>query len=252
MIQKKVLTNIISKYYLNGNVEKVTWICKKEENANTLTLNFINDARTFIGKLYCDKINMKEGDYGVYSTSQLNKVINILDGELMMDVEKHNGILSKLTIADTNFDSTFSLADPKVLPKNPSIKELDSPTIIFNTTDEFFNRFIKSKNALSEAEYFSISSGDGFNGKEIIFSIQGNAGNKVDFIVDSGISKYEQDVKEPIWFSAEVFKEILRSNIECNGVIKIYKEGIIQCDFTEALDDQNITSNYYLVKQQNK
>ncbi len=59
MIQKKVLTNIISKYYLNGNVEKVTWVCKKEENSNTLTLNFINDARTFIGKLYCDKNGRK-------------------------------------------------------------------------------------------------------------------------------------------------------------------------------------------------
>ena len=250
MIQKKVLNNIISKYHLNGNVEKVIWICEKGDETNQLTLDFINESKTFIGRVFCDNINLKEGKYGVYSTSQLNKVINILDGELLIDTKKQNGILTQITIADTNFDATFSLADPQVLPKKPSIKEIGEPTIIFKTTEEFFNRFIKSKNALHETEFFNISSQEGFNGNEIIFSIGGDSINKIDFNVDSNITNYEDNITEPIWFSAEVFKEILKANQECMGVIKIYKEGIIQCDFMETIENQSIISNYYLVKQQ--
>ena len=111
-------------------------------------------------------------------------------------------------------------------------------------------KFIKSKNALHETEFFNISSQEGFNGNEIIFSIGGDSINKIDFNVDSNITKYEDNITEPIWFSAEVFKEILKANQECMGVIKIYKEGIIQCDFMETIENQSIISNYYLVKQQ--
>ncbi len=113
MINKKVISDIVSKYSLGNNIEKVKWIITDEK----LIIHFINDSKNLVGYVdYRKEIGLKPGDYGIFNTSQLIKCLNILDGDILVDATT-----SKLNLADTNYDIKFNLADPAVIPNVPDI-----------------------------------------------------------------------------------------------------------------------------------
>ena len=61
---------------------------------------------------YQKEIGLKPGDYGIFNTSQLIKCLNILDGDILVDTTKSNGLASKLNIAETNYqydDNQYAL-----------------------------------------------------------------------------------------------------------------------------------------------
>ena len=93
MISKKVISDIVSKYSLGNNIEKVKWVITDDK----FTINFINDSKNLVGNvIYNQQIGLKSGDYGIFNTSQLTKCLNILDGDILLDANN-----SKLNIADT-------------------------------------------------------------------------------------------------------------------------------------------------------
>ena len=68
MISKKVISDIVSKYSLGNNIEKVKWIITDEK----FIIHFINDSKNLVGYVdYRKKIGLKPGDYGIFNTSQL-------------------------------------------------------------------------------------------------------------------------------------------------------------------------------------
>ena len=96
MISKKVISDIVSKYSLGNNIERVKWIITDEK----LIIHFINDSKDLVGYVdYRKEIGLKPGDYGIFNTSQLIKCLNILDGDILVDATT-----SKLNMADTNYD----------------------------------------------------------------------------------------------------------------------------------------------------
>ena len=104
MISKKVISDIVSKYSLGNNIEKVKWVITDDK----FHINFINDSKNLVGYVdYRKEIGLKPGDYGIFNTSQLIKCLNILDGDILVDATT-----SKLNLADTNYDIKFNLADP--------------------------------------------------------------------------------------------------------------------------------------------
>ena len=98
MIQKRVLSNFISKYHLNGLIEKVQW-----NSDNGIKMGFVNDSKTLLGFVTLKDIEFPKGKLGIFDTGKLNKMLNILDGELLIDVKKTNGIPVKLNLEDTNY-----------------------------------------------------------------------------------------------------------------------------------------------------
>ena len=59
MISKKVISNIVSKYSLGNNIEKVKWVI----NDKKLNINFINDSKNLVGYIeYREDIGLKNGD----------------------------------------------------------------------------------------------------------------------------------------------------------------------------------------------
>ena len=53
MISKKVISDIVSKYSLGSNIEKVKWVIKDKK----LLINFINDSKNLVGYIdYRDDI----------------------------------------------------------------------------------------------------------------------------------------------------------------------------------------------------
>ena len=237
MISKKVISDIVSKYSLGNSIEKVKWVITEEK----LIIHFINDSKNLVGYVdYRKEIGLKPGDYGIFNTSQLIKCLNILDGDILVDATT-----SKLNMADTNYDIKFNLADPAVIPNVPDVSNnSDEWSVVFEANDEFITRFVKSKDALSELETFTVETRDGFNGEELVFTVGTNITNTIEFTVDATIN----ESFGPVPFDSNLMKEILKANRDYHtGEIRINKKGLLDAHF-HCGDD--LYTGYYLVRKQ--
>ena len=243
MINKKVLSDIISKYSLGGNVEKVKWNINDQGG---IAVRFINDSKNLVGSvIYNPDFGLKKGDYGIFNTSQLIKCLNILDGDILVDTTKSNGLASKLNIADTNYDIKFNLADPAVIPKTPDVNAPEEPVAYFEVSDEFITRFVKSKDALSELDTFTIETRDGFNGEELVFTVGTNITNTIEFTVENATIN---ESFEAVPFDSNLLKEILKANRTYHsGEIRINKKGLLDAHLHCGND---LYTGYYLVRRQ--
>ena len=237
MISKKVISDIVSKYSLGNSIEKVKWIITD----GTLIIHFINDSKNLVGYVdYRKEIGLKSGDYGIFNTSQLIKCLNILDGDILVDATS-----SKLNLADTSYDIKFNLADPAVIPNVPNVSNnSDEWSVVFEANDEFITRFVKSKDALSELETFTVETREGFNGEELVFTVGTNITNTIEFTVDATIN----ESFGPVPFDSNLMKEILKANRDYHtGEIRNNKKGLLDAHF-HCGDD--LYTGYYLVRKQ--
>ena len=237
MISKKVISDIVSKYSLGNNIEKVKWVVTDDK----FTINFINDSKNLVGYVeYRKDIGLKPGDYGIFNTSQLIKCLNILDGDILVDATT-----SKLNMADTNYDIKFNLADPAVIPNVPSIDDSDDWSVSFEVSDEFITRFVKSKDALSELDTFTVETRDGFNGEELVFTVGTNITNTIEFTVENATIN---ESFEAVPFDSNLLKEILKANRTYHsGEIRINKKGLLDAHLHHG---DNLYTGYYLVRRQ--
>jgi len=237
MISKKVISDIVSKYSLGNNIEKVKWVITDDK----FTINFINDSKNLVGYVeYRKDIGLKKGDYGIFNTSQLIKCLNILDGDILVDATT-----SKLNMADTNYDIKFNLADPAVIPNVPSIDDSDEWSVSFSVSDEFITRFVKSKDALSELDTFTVETRDGFNGEELVFTVGTNITNTIEFTVENATIN---ESFEAVPFDSNLLKEILKANRTYHsGEIRINKKGLLDAHLHHGDD---LYTGYYLVRRQ--
>ena len=236
MISKKVISNIVSKYSLGNHIEQVKWGISDKK----LNINFINDSKTLVGYVeYRDDIGLKNGDYGIFNTSQLIKCLNILDGDILVDANS-----SKLNIADTSYEIKFNLADPAVIPNVPDIKDPDQWSVSFGINDEFITRFVKSKDALSDLNTFTVETREGFTGEELVFTIGTNITNTIEFTVEAEIN----ESFGPVPFDSNILKEILKANRDYHsGEVRIFKGGMIDLHMHCG---GPLYTGYYLVRKQ--
>ena len=237
MISKKVISDIVSKYSLGNNIEKVKWVITDDK----FTINFINDSKNLVGYVeYRKDIGLKKGDYGIFNTSQLIKCLNILDGDILVDATT-----SKLNMADTNYDIKFNLADPAVIPNVPDINDSDDWSVSFSVSDEFITRFVKSKDALSELDTFTVETRDGFNGEELVFTVGTNITNTIEFTVENATIN---ESFEAVPFDSNLLKEIFKANRTYHsGEIRINKKGLLDAHLHHGDD---LYTGYYLVRRQ--
>ena len=237
MINKKVISDIVSKYSLGNSIEKVKWVITDDK----FTINFINDSKNLVGYVeYRKDIGLKPGDYGIFNTSQLIKCLNILDGDILVDATT-----SKLNMADTNYDIKFNLADPAVIPNVPSIDDSDEWSVSFSVSDEFITRFVKSKDALSELDTFTVETRDGFNGEELVFTVGTNITNTIEFTVENATIN---ESFEAVPFDSNLLKEILKANKDYHsGEIRIHKDGLLDIHLHCG---GPLYTGYYLVRKQ--
>ena len=190
--------------------------------------------------LELEKIGLKPGDYGIFNTSQLVKCLNILDGDILVDATS-----AKLNMADTSYEIKFNLADPAVIPDVPDVSSnVDEWSATFQANDEFITRFVKSKDALSELDIFTIETREGFNGEELVFTVGTNITNTIEFTVEATIN----ESFGPVPFDSNLMKEILKANRDYHtGEIRINKKGLLDAHF-HCGDD--LYTGYYLVRLQ--
>ena len=242
MTDKRIIDSFIGKYHLGGNIERTKWVSDGE----SLKADFINDSQNLVGKVISKNFKFPIGEFGIYSTSTLSKMLGILENEVMFDIVKEGGTPARFNIGDTAMDVKFNLADPQVIPNVPSINKTEG-NIHVELTEEFTTRFIKSKDAVGE-EVFYVSTQDGFTSPEVKLTIGNSTSNSVSFAayIEPGSAEVELD---NIPFNADLVKEIFKHNKRFElGWMDINPKGLMSFIFKFG----DLESNYYLVRNQNQ
>ena len=94
MTDKRIIDQFISKYHLGGTIERVKWVSDKE----SLKADFINDSQNLVGSVISKNFKFPIGEFGIYSTSTLSKMLGILENEVMFEVAKEGGTPARFNI----------------------------------------------------------------------------------------------------------------------------------------------------------
>ena len=164
MISKNVLQSVISKYYLGGLNNQVKWRLKD----NTLTVYAGEKGR--VCKVHLNNFSLEDGELGIFDTVKLLKLISITNGDLLIKLEKLKSVFTKMHIADSNFDLTYSLADVLILGKTTWYEDPESWEIELDLTPEDIDHLIKAKNALSDVNNMLITTTTDFD-RSMVYSI---------------------------------------------------------------------------------
>ena len=240
MISKVLLQSIIERYYLDGLVERVKWVVKDDE----LVVKFINDTKDTSGEISYNLFPFKNSTLAIYNTSQLLKLINATQGLIHLHTDD-----SKLYIADETFDISYSLAEEFLIPKTPKItlpKEYAAKVEI-NDSSVLLN-LIKAKKSIDNSDNVMINFfEDELNDLkkiEFVFGENNQDANKISYYLKGEI----KEIFPTLLFNSDTFKNIIFNNKNMSeGVIYIYKEGLIKLEFNT---ETSIKSIYYLISKE--
>jgi len=229
-MEKVKFDGFINRYNLGGEVESV--MVKSE--GTDLSVRMISDDKTLLGDVSVSGADFPNGEFGIYTTSQLKGLLSVLDNTI--EVEEVTGALK---FSDKGTKMQYMLAAPSVIPAVPDLKALPPFNVEITLDNEFVNKFIKSKGALADADTFTFTCKD--NKGEIILGYSSINSNRISISVDC---KCDGDT-DPIAFSAKYLKAILLANKgSSSSSLKISSQGLAHLNFV----DGDYTSNYYLVE----
>ena len=239
-MNKQKLTDFISKYYLNGTVNSVILRSK----SNKLSARFISGDKTLLGELEMDKWPFEDAQVGIYSTDQFSKLLNVLDDDINLSVDKSGDKALSLKVTDSSSVVNYMLSDTSIIPVPPNVKSLpENFELKIDMTPQIMSKFISGKGALSETETFTVIT-DGTNTKLVIGYAAINTNR-----VTIPVSTTEASNIENIVFNATIFKEVLNANKKCeSATLEISSEGISKIVF--RIDD--ISATYYMVAVQDQ
>lgn len=236
-MNKGRLLSFIKKYNLGSLVEAVKW----EVKDNVLSTQFITGDKTLLGTVSFNDIAMDDGEFGVYLTSQLRSMLEVLSDTVTVKVIDVNGRSVSLKVADSNNHINYMLADLKVIQNPPNLKTLPTWDIRLKIDEQFYTMFRNSTRALGDqGKTFTIVGEDG-NLKLILGYSSDINSSSITLNVDG---EYDAPFS-PISFVSQYLYEILAANQEIKeGELKISTQGLATVSY--AAEDFNAA--YYLVK----
>ena len=239
MIKKVDLQGFISKYYLKMN-EQVVWSFKD----NVLSVNFTTPSKDVIGNVRCEDIGFEDIDLPIFNTKKVQSLVDLCEGEILMEVEKTNKIPTKLKISDEKFNTVYALADALLIPRVGSVNEPLYDVKLELTPEDVFN-LGKARSAMSETANLIMSTTKDLDGDpvcEVIFGEEGGHENKISYQLRGVIN--EIGVKVP--FDLDKFRDILNVNKNSDkGLIQLSSKGLMRLTFKTG----KITSTYYMIRR---
>ena len=247
MIAKNKLQSVISKYYLGGKVESVKWNIE----GGTLTIDFMAPTKDMIGKLTARDFPItQEGTLAIFNTTQLNRLLNVLAGDLVLDAEKTKAVFTKLNIQDAKSTINYSLADPMMIQKVGEVDEDVNWQVNATLENEDFNTFVRAASAIQGNEIVTLNPTEDIVGTPVLqftFGERMEFSNKVEFHVNAEFKEnVRQDNKIP--FSSEMLREIFNANKtsdECD--LSFVDDGLLRLIFTSQ--DEGIDTTYFVVRK---
>lgn len=247
MIAKNTLQSIISKYYLGGKVESVKWVVEDKK----LHIDFMAPTKDMIGRLSCNNFPLSEdGTLAIFNTTQLNRLLNVLAGDLMLDAERTKAVLTKLTIQDAKSTINYSLADPLMIQKVGEVDEDIDWKVQSTLENEDFHTFVRAASAIQGNEIVTLAATRDTIDTPIVKFVFGERmefSNKVEFHVNA---KFGDEVREDnkIPFNSEMLREIFNANKtsdECH--LSFVDDGLLRLIFTS--EDEGIDTTYFVVRK---
>ena len=237
-MNKQKLVKFIDKYNLGGLVNSAILSFKD----NTLNTRFTSGDKSLLGILSMDKWDFEDGEFGVYNTEQLVKLLSVLDDDVTMTVSKAGDKAVSIQMSDSVSKVNYMLTDTSVISRPPVPESLPQNfELKININQQFISKFISGKQALPETDTFTIvTKNDTAN---VVIGYASVNTNRVTIPVSTTEYK-EMDL---ISFNATNFKEILHANKECeSALLEVSPDGIAKITF--KID--NYKSTYYLVAVQ--
>ena len=240
MISKLELQSVIEKYHLNGLIENVKWEVDKNKQ---LTINFMSPTREMLGKVAYNGFPLPESAIGINNTTQLDKLLAITSGDLVLDYVKESKIITKLLIADEQFNLNYALSDLLTIPKPGEYNGPEEYNVETKLDNEIISALVKAKNALTNSENVVVKPdilGLGFTfGGDVEYA------NKVSYYIQN-VAPSEIDFE--LTYNSNLLKEILVNNKDMeNGTLHVNNNGLMKIMF----NGKNIQSVYYIVAKEN-
>ena len=236
-MQKTKLDRFISKYNLGGNVNSVKW----KSDGNSLSTSFVTPDKSLLGNVKVDNFQFEDAELGVYQTDQLKSLIGVLGEDVSLNLMKVDDKAVSLNVKNGSVSIDYVLSDLSVIADPPALKRLPEFGTRIKLDSSFISSFIKGKSALSDIDSFAVVNGK--NGCEVIIGYASTNTNRVNIPVECT----KCDIKNPITFNANLFKEVLLANKECtSAVLEVSTEGLAKVNF--KVDDYD--STYYVVAMQ--
>jgi len=240
-MNKQQLVGFIGKYHLGGLVNSAILSFKD----NTINTRFTNNDKSLLGMISMDKWDMEDGEFGVYNTEQLVKLLSVLDDDVKMEVTRAGDKCVSIKVSDTSAHAAnfnYMLTDTTVITRPPIPEKLPQNfELKIDINQQFIKKFIAGSQALVETSTFTVVTKN--NTASIVIGYSSVNTNKVTLPVLT--TEYKE--LDNISFNASSLKEILSANKECeSAMLEISPDGIAKITF--KID--NYKSIYYLVAVQ--
>jgi len=241
-MDKHKLNSFIDKYSLGGNVESVKWSVSKD----SLRTSFVSDDKTLLGNVKYNGIGFSEGEYCIYTTSQLKRLLSVLDTNINVLVCCRKERNYSLGMTDDATMLEYILSEESIIPKPPKLRQTPEFEASIKISDSFVSRFIKSKVALPDETNFTVVTDELTDKLQIIIGhSNAMATNKITFDVET--VNGESSNLEHISFSSDHMKEILVANRDMTkGTLDISPAGLAKV----TIEGADFKSIYYLVQTQ--
>lgn len=251
LISKFELQAAINKYYIGGLIEAVKWEIKDKQ----LNIKFTSPTKEMLGEVTHTKFNLEDSNVGISNTSQLIKLINITNGDVMLQFLKTQRVFTKLIVSDNQFTANYTLADTLTIPKSGTYNGSQEFHLEMSLDKEMIVALIKAKSALDDSSTVMIQSHHSLDGEfqlELIFGGDIEYSNKVSYFIPNIIQK---DVPKEfmsslsdfkIGFNSDLMKDILNVNKDADeSKLYINLDGLMKLEFIT----DNIKSTYYIVQK---
>ena len=236
-MDKYKLTRFIDKYHLGGNVNAVVINSK----GDTLSTRFITGDKALLGELEMNSWNFQDVELGVYDTEQLSRLLSVLDDDVTLNLTQSGDKAIALQISDQYSKVNFMLSDKSVINQPPPLKGIPEFQVSIKVDSNFIQRFISGKSALPDTDTFTvITNNDAVN---LVIGYSSINTNRVTIPVQFDVYN---DI-EKVSFNADLFKDVLVANKECeSAILEISEQGLAKINFKVAQYDVT----YYLVAVQ--
>ena len=233
-MNKHSLKRFIDKYHLGGNCSSVVINSKGDK----LSTRFITGDKNLLGELHMTGWNFDEADLGVYNTEQLVKLLSVLSENISMNLTKAGDKAVSLKISDTKSDVNYMLSDLSVISSPPNLKSIPDFEVKIKVDKTFMNKFIAGKGALADTDNFTVITAD--DGVKVVIGYAEINTNRVTLPVETE----SYDKIENVSFSANLFRDVLVANKECeSATLEVSSGGLARINF--KIDEYDAT--YYLV-----
>ena len=236
-MRKALLDGFIQRYNLAGAAESVLITSEK----NALSTQFITDDKNVLGNVAVRNVEIEDGEYPVFDTTQLRQLLGVLDD----DISVRAAVAGKnIELSDDSTKVTYVLADKTNIPASSGLKKLPPFEIQLVIDQKFVSTFVRSSGALPDVESFTVFATN--DAVEIVLGHQENINtNKVTMHPTCTRTK----VCEPISFSSRYLRAIFMANKDgSEGVMKISPDGLIHVNY----ESDDFSANYYIAKLDRK